>query len=233
MYYRCHSKECPTTGVREEAVDHEFAQVFEPLYFDDQERIMLSETLDEVKETFTGQREAETTATRLQLGHLRERMDRLTDAYIDRLIDRETFEQRKGTILMEEKTLQERMSHSEQTVMTRLSKFLGLAGDAYSLYQMTIPDERRCLLRIATSDRVVTQKTIGITLKSPFQDVANRYQNANGGPSRNRHRTLKALVHKLVDWFTKNPTEEFDVSSIRSDDYTSDTEDLKMHDTAA
>jgi site-specific DNA recombinase len=233
VYYRCHSKECPTTAVREEVVDQEFSQVFEPLYFDDEERVILSEMLGEVRKDFAAQWEAETTASRLQLGHLRERMDRLTDAYIDRLIDRETFEQRKGSILLEEKTLQERISQPEQAAMNRLSKFLGLAGDAYSLYRATISDERRFLLRITTSDRVVAHKKIAITLKSPFRDVANRHKLSNGGPSRDRHRTLRALINKLAKWFIENPDESFDVESIRLSHQSSAADAFKARNVAA
>lgn len=232
VYYRCHTRTCPTNSVREETVDRAFSQTFEPLSFDDEERSMLFEVLNEVRESFTAQWEAETNATRLQLGQLRERLDRLTDAYIDQLIDRSVFEARKASILTEEKALTEKSSQPKQAVLNRLSKFLELVGHANSLYKMTLTDEKRRLLRDVTSNRVVSEKNVAITLKPPFQEVANRYVFSNGGPSRDRHRTLDVLVRKLADWFIANPGEEFDLNSIRRDKDSSRDEDKKAGDLA-
>ncbi len=232
VYYRCHTKDCPTAGIREEAVDHELSRVFEPLHFDDEERTALMSVAEELKKGFSTQWEAETNATRLQLGQLRERLDRLTDAYIDRLIDRQTFEQRKSSILMEEKALQERIGQPMEAVMNRVSKFLGLVGDAYLLYQTTLSSEKRHLVRVATSDRSVSEKNLVITLKSPFEEVANRHKNVNGGPSPGVRRTLEALVRKLFLWFEQHPEAEFDIQSIQSIDDTSQMKTFKMGDAA-
>jgi len=233
VYYRCHTKGCPTNTIREEAVDREFSQLFEPLVFDDEERAILSKTLGEVSEDITALWEKETNAMRMQFAQLQERLDRLTDAYIDRLIDRNTFEQRKGSILMERETLRERTSQPMHVIMTRLSKFLELAGGAYLLYRTTLSDEKRCLVQIATSNRAVNENRLAMTLKSPFHEVANRYLIAYGSPSQDRHRTLEALVRKLITWFTENPTDEFDLSSIRPNDLTRGGKHLKMGDAAA
>ncbi len=214
VYYRCHTKDCPTTGVREETINAVFIRSFEPLQFDDEERKILLQKLGEVRENLMIRWEAETTANRMLLGQLQERLDRLTDAYIDRLIDKATFEARKATILMQQKTLEENIAQPKRAVAERLVKFLELAGDAYLLYKTSLPEEKRDLLKILTSNRSVTGKNVVVTLKTPFAEVANRYVYSNSSPHRDRPRTLEALLDKLMVWFTANPTAEFEVAAM-------------------
>ena len=222
VYYRCHTKECPTTGVREEEVEAAFSRALEPLRFDDDERTILLEKLKEVREDLGKQWEAETSANRMRLTQLQERLDRLTDAYIDRLIDKAAFEARKATILMDQKTLEEKIAHPHGDLLNRLAKFLELAGDAYLLYQTSLPAEKRDLLQIVTSDRTVTEKKVAMALKDPFGDVANRFISSNGRAYRDRPRTLDVLLEKLMKWFAANPTVSFETASTLSDEHTDD-----------
>jgi hypothetical protein len=232
VYYRCHTKECPTKAIREEAVEDAISHILEPLYFEADERPILLRTLAEVKEDLLAQWEAETNSTRVQLGHLRERIDRLTDAYIDRMIEKDTFESRKATLLMEQKTLEEKIGQPKSAVLDRLTKFLELAGDAHLLYQTALPEERRELLKVVTSNRAVSGKNIAITLRVPFREVADRYISSNGRPYRGRHRTLETLLHKLITWFAANPTESSEVPCMLPDHHTEDRENLKARDSA-
>jgi site-specific DNA recombinase len=233
VYYRCHTKEFPRTGVREEEVDNALSCAFEPLRFEDDERAILLEKLGEAKENLAVQWEAESNATHLQLDHLRERLDRLTDAYIERLIDKDTYEARKTTMLMEEKTLEEKIALNKSVTISHLSRFLELAGDTYLLYKTASPSEKRELLRIVTSNRTVRGKNIEITLKIPFREVANRYNSLSSSPYRDRPRTLDALLHILVTWFTENPTASFELSTTLPENDTSADGILKLDKLAA
>jgi site-specific DNA recombinase len=232
-YYRCHTRDCETKCIREETVDDAFSQALEPLQFSADERVTLHEVVGEVRADLTAQWEAETDASRLQLGNLRERLDRLTDAYVDQLIERPTFEQRRASILMQQAALQDKIGQPKEAAMNRLTKFLELTGDAYYIYRMGLPEETRDLLRIVTSNRTVSEKTPVVTLAPPFQEVAERHVLTNGAPCRDRHRTLKALVRKLADWFVANPADTFEALSVSSRDDIRADDDLKMGDAAA
>jgi len=232
-YYRCHTKDCPTNSIREETVDSALLHTLEPLRFDDEEQNYLRQQLGEVREELAVQWTAQRSASRLQLDQIQARLDRLTDAYVDRLIEKDTFEQRKATLLMEQKSLEEKMSQSTSAVADRLSKFLELAGTAYFLYKTVLPAEKPDLLRIVTSNRTVTHKNVGITLKIPFGEVADRQKHAYGGPYRNRHRTLRVMLDNLLVWFTANPTASFDVPLTLSKNHTLESDDLKVGDLAA
>jgi site-specific DNA recombinase len=233
VYYRCHTRDCPTTAVREEILDRTFSRTLQPLHFDDEERIYLRQKLREVSERLLIQWEAETAANRLRLGQLQERLDRLTDAYIDRLIDKETFENRKETILMDRKALEEKIGQPRGAAVDRLVKFLGLAGDAHLLYQTMLPDEKRDLIKILTSDRTLTLRNVAVALKTPFPEVANRYALANSSPYRDRPRTLDAMIDKLMAWFVENPGVSFETSATSGDKDSKDGRISKKEKSAA
>jgi len=66
------------------------------------------------------------------------------------------------------------------------------------------------LLKIVTSNRFVEGKNVELTLTLPFSLVANRFENVNGVPYRDRPRTMDRLVAKLWEWFKANPAPTFD-----------------------
>jgi len=184
VYYRCHTKDCPTTGIREEPVDERIDGTLRPLQFDEEERACLSQRLAKISAEWSAEQEDQTAALKMRLGQLQDRLARLTDAYIDRVIERGIFEERKAAILMERKQIEEQVAAPAESVPARLSKFLELAGDAYLLYKTALPEEKRDLLKIITSNRLVSRKDVDVTLAVPFDQVANRreipYGSANG-----------------------------------------------------
>ena len=91
------------------------------------------------------------------------------------------------------------------SIPDRLAEFLELAGRAYLLYKTASPDEKRDLVKIVTSNRQVSRKSVEFTLSVPFNEVANSFQRSNGRPYRDRPRTLDRLVKKLRGWFNENP----------------------------
>jgi len=93
---------------------------------------------------------------KLHLGQLQGRLARLTDAYIDRVIEREVFEERKAALLMERKGVGEHLANLEdqrQSIPDRLAEFLELAGAAYLAYEMGLSEEKRDLLTTVISNR--------------------------------------------------------------------------------
>ena len=95
VYYRCDTMDCPITGIRHERVEDEISALFS--------RAQLS--ADEVNEIRTlipvvlAERAASAgerlESLQLQLANLKVRMDRLVDAYVDQMIDKAIFEERK------------------------------------------------------------------------------------------------------------------------------------------
>jgi DNA invertase Pin-like site-specific DNA recombinase len=204
VYYRCHTQVCAVTCVREDAVDGEIARALEPLRFADDELTYLKSRVTRCKATWETERESALNAQRMRLGNLHDRLNRLTDALIDRTIEKDLFERRKAAFLMEQKELEEKIAGLEAdhgSVPDRLAEFLELAGTVCFQYRMALPEEKRDLLQMVTSNRRVNGRNVELTLSLPFSEVANRYENSNGAPYRGRHRTLDLLLERLIAYF--------------------------------
>src|SRR5439155_13782364 len=99
----------------------------------------------------------------LNFNQLKDRLTRLTDAYLDRTIEKDIFDGRKTTLLLEIKGAEEKLREwKEETtsVPDRVAEFLELAGNVYLDYQMALPAEKRDLLKVVTSNRLVEAKNV-------------------------------------------------------------------------
>jgi site-specific DNA recombinase len=95
IYYRCHSRECPMTGIREEEVEKGITVVLSPLSLNPEGLEEIRGKIHALRDNWDGERNREIRAVTLELGNLRERLNRLTDAYLDRMIDKQAFEERR------------------------------------------------------------------------------------------------------------------------------------------
>ena|SRR5262245_35443196 len=69
------------------------------------------------------------------------------------------------------------------------------------VYTTGIPEEKRDLLKIVTSNREVDGKNLLLKLSLPFLEVANRFQNTKGAPNRDIPRTWDQLLQKVLNFF--------------------------------
>ena len=201
VYYRCQGRQCPTTCIREEAVDELIGQVLTPLRLDAEEMAYLKARLPQLKANWQTQRESEIKALTLRQGQLQDRLNRLTDAFIDGTIEKPLFEERKRALLLERKSLEETMAdlrHDGQAGPDRIAEFLELAGTAYFLYETAKADEKRDFLKIVTSNRNVDGKNLEITLSNPFAELAKRHLVTSSPPYRDIPRTWDRLLNTLI-----------------------------------
>ena len=195
VYYRCHSKQCPPTSVREEAVGDKLAALLQTLQFSDEEKAFFRTRILTVRESWTSQRQEEIRSARLRLDQIKERLNRLTDAYLDQPLDKAMCEERKKGLQLDQKTAEEELVNREnQHGPDRLEKFLELAGDAWLSHELASPEEKRELVKILTSNRVVTGKNVELKPSVPFQAIANRFENSSCDPERAIPRTWDRLL---------------------------------------
>lgn len=216
-YYRCQTRSCPTTCIREEQIEEAVMRMLTPMQFSEDERVYIRQKVASLKEEWVKEQESAITTLNLRLSQIQERMSRLTDSYIDRIIERDVFEERKTALLMERKDLEEKrdqMQREGHLIPDRLAEFLELAGSAYLSYKLMLPSEKREFLKIATSNRQVEEKNVLLTPSFPFEEVANRSKNTNSTPERDRPRTLEKcsqeawdrLLERLTEFFKGNPS---------------------------
>jgi hypothetical protein len=180
-----------------------------------------------LRDNWDGDRDREIRAVTLELGNLRQRLNRLTNAYLDRMIDKQAFEERRTSLLFEEKAIEDRMREikdGKHPLPDRLDNFLELIKALCCNYKTAIPEEKREILRSVTSNRAIGPKNVEIQLRSPFLELASRgivqcgghdqtvprtlegsFDDAAGSPPGPSSSRLDAFFETLVGWLENNP----------------------------
>ena len=105
VYYRCQTKDCPMTSVREEAISRKVKECLQRLRLSDQEKEYFSSKLGELKAHWGEQEQNLAAATRLELAEIEARQNRLIDTYVDGHLDPASFSKRKTTLELERQAL--------------------------------------------------------------------------------------------------------------------------------
>ncbi len=201
IYYRCQTRACPTTSIREESVDEAVLNRFERLGFSSDEHAWFRPKIARMRINAGEEQETIVKALNLQLAQIGDRLNRLTDAYVDRMIEKDLFEQRKSALLMERTDLQQRLAEwktGNRNPADELLNFLERADAAYLAYKRGLTEEKRDLLDSVTSNRFVSGKTPEIMLALPFNEIANRFECTDGSARRSIPRIWKRLLPRLL-----------------------------------
>ncbi len=194
VYYRCHARGCQTKTVREEAIE---AAIEECLLrsklsprdladFNARIEAWLASTDDQDREK----------AWQLRKANLRDRIDRLTDALIDRLVDRDIFAERRQRLALEEEALeQERHEWADKAKKAeRMRSLIELANNLVQSHRLAKSAEKRQLVEMTTSNRQVTGKCIYLEPSNWLDEVENTLSVQFGGPDRDRDRTQSYII---------------------------------------
>jgi len=201
VYYRCHSKQCGGTAIREEMAEKRASQFFERAQCNEEEKAYFRPKILKMRETWTSRIEEDTQSQNLKLSQIKDRLNRLTDAYLDQSLDKVMFEERKKNLLLEQKAVEEclmNLKRGSARQLDRLEKFLELAGSALLSYQLAFPEEKREMVKIATSNRLVTSKCVELGPSLAFQPLLNRSQNAGCDLQRDIPRTWDKILEELA-----------------------------------
>jgi site-specific DNA recombinase len=200
-YYRCHSAGCKAISIREEVITQAMETQLSRLRYNEDEVAYFHAKVVELRADWEHRMEKELASLKLVSAQLKDRLNRLTDAFIDGGIDRVVFEQRKTALLVEQKSIEENLANlrdGDQRSPAHLREFLELAGNALLSYRMGLPEEKRNLLKTVTSNREASGKNVAVKLSLPFFEVANKVDVSSGGLDRSIPRTWDPLLEKLA-----------------------------------
>jgi DNA invertase Pin-like site-specific DNA recombinase len=206
VYYRCQRRSCPTTTVREEAVDSAVVPLVAKLTFDPEEVAYIEGWLEDARKDDHTRCQQELHSARLQLDGTRTRLGRLTDAFIDGTIEKPIFEARKAGLLSDEQRTLEIIRNLEAGNgggLERLEGFLELIRNAPVAYQNANPDEKCDLVKNLFSNLALIDKNVDVALKPGVMLIANRPKPEYGAPYRGVPRTWNRLLKKLVMQFQR------------------------------
>ena len=201
-YYRCHTKACPKTSVREEHVDRLFLSALKRLRLTPRELQLLAEDFASRLEGSAGDEKKLAEGVRLNMENLDSRLTRLTDAYIDRLIDKATFEERKASLLHERAALKETLEEFESgtpVLASRVGKFLELVKSLSTNANPANREENCDLVKTASSNLSVDGKTLVVAWDSLFEPIAFRSKSTYGAPHWDTTRTFSIFAGDEVE----------------------------------
>lgn len=208
VYYRCHSRSCPGVSLSEPVIIGQLRNFLALISFDPQELQDLRDFVEEDKRDAQPSIEVERARVARAVGHCDERLSRLTDAVIDGLIDKETFDAKKAALLRERRLhLDQLENQPDGTPAERLVKKFELGNAAYLGLSSEIADEIRDAVEKTTSNLSVDRKDLVITPRFPYYDIAKQRLVTLGGAYRDSLRTTSqiCLSDKYVERSHSDP----------------------------
>jgi site-specific DNA recombinase len=197
VYYRCHTKNCTGVSLREESVEAALIPLLDSLQFNKTETAYLKTKTLALRQDWKRHRVEAARNARLKLGQIKDRLNRTTDAYLDGILDRTLFEERKSALCMEQKQAEEILSQvagKSGEPAELVEKFVELASKALLSYRIGNADEKRTLVKILTSNRSAAGKNIYFEPSIPFQTIVNRVKNDECDHQQEAPRMWEAII---------------------------------------
>ena len=132
----------------------------------------------------------------MQLAQVEQRLSRLTDGYVDRFIDQETFVTKKEALLFERGQLKSQVAKlsESRSEADNLEKFLELLKRLAQLYETSDRAEKRQIVELTTSNRAVSGKTVSLEPQDWLLTLQNVTAVHCGAPTRVTSRMSKQQV---------------------------------------
>ncbi|MGP1354563.1 MAG: recombinase family protein [Parasphingopyxis sp.] len=190
IYYRCHLNDCDTKTVREEVLEAKLFKQLRHIVFSDEDMVRARKMIEAIEKRY-GEEPADATAP-LRLAEQQQKMERLTDALIDRLIDRKAFEKRRAVLELEIAETNEQIAQNRKLAQKarEVWRFLELAKSVASTYRLADAAEKRRLVKFATSNRLVHGKKVAIEPSNRMLWAENAVALLSSADTPNTPRTL-------------------------------------------
>lgn len=175
VYYRCHTKTCPTKSVRQKALDNKFWHILKDIQFLPEELAVLEDLLTEAEKNTAREIQRLTSSIRLQKTSILNRLERLTDCYLEEGLDKVTYESRKNSLLIELKQKENaERNQGSGNLPEKAKDFLELSKRLTGLYESENLEEKKEMVEIVTSNLEVSGKKLMFSMRSPFLEIAER-----------------------------------------------------------
>jgi DNA invertase Pin-like site-specific DNA recombinase len=204
VYYRCHTRTCIGTSLREERIDEQLGEELVPLRFTEAELRASAEDVAQMLSAVASDLPTRRDALRLQLAALDDRLQRTIDAYVDTLIDKETFIERKEQILRERASLRGYMTELDGgpgILHQKANRLFELLNALQQLPFLASDDLLRQTLADTTSNLTAVGKKLAVHWQDPFSELRKQLTVQLGAPDRGDLRTtaLSTFLHTHIE----------------------------------
>lgn len=194
-YYRCHTRACPTKGIREDNVAREFREMTAAFALGEIDTEEIAPYLVQKEHELNDEQDKVSNALKLRVAAIEERQQRLTDAYLDQALDRDGYEQRRATLLLELAGARDDLKSAERCPGPTTSKAAQFFELLKTLQLSPLPENNekyREAVEILSSNRSLKRKKLQISLRSPFQELLASEAVLFGAPLRDTFRTCRS-----------------------------------------
>jgi hypothetical protein len=201
VYYRCPTISCPTTSLREDAIEAAVGDVLDAITLSQEDAAFLEE---ELGRSFTEERtlrEAKRAALQEAFAAANARLSRLTDLLLDGKIDAAAHDEKRASLVIERQSLTQEIAAletNETNHRAMAAKMFELLKTAEMLYETGDAAKKRQLLEIVISNCIASGKSLEFTLHEPFATLAKRESVKCGGQFYDTDRTF--LIEALISW---------------------------------
>lgn len=199
IYYRCHDRSCRGVSLLEKGVE---AMVIDELAWLKVDGEGLGDLRDLFAEQIAlerGQQDSVVLTTERDIGLIDGRLERLTDALIDGMIDKQTYDERRSDLLGRKRSLQDRLAKGEDsTFWANVSQWFELGLTASSDYILANDAQKREAVQTFGSNLGADVKTPYFTMKFPFDEIRIWSKLHYGEPYRGAVRTRYSLSMKYT-----------------------------------
>lgn len=175
VYYRCYNPRCRSSVVRERDIDNTLAAIAAQIVLSPKEIGDLRDLANKAMEQTQHDNTQRLSGVQMRIAKCDERVSRLTDALVDGLIDKETYESRKCALLNERRELLDMLDDPKNaaSIPEQILNYLELPDVLQLRYKTAKPDEKRDFgLAVAWNFSVRGKKPVP-TLKSPYREIVS------------------------------------------------------------
>ncbi len=212
-YYRCHTISCRGTSLRESDVQAELCTLLSYVALNDEEMGELRDLKEMAAASAKEDRGTAARRAKLSLGRCDDLLERLMDAYLEGVLDRDLFEARKAKLLIERRGLLEALeTPPAQSERQALLEKLELGKVALQQIQTAISAEVRNAVSLVMSNLVAQGKDLYFALLFPFDQVMIGRNSHNGTPYRTQHRNGSTMFVRRSKPTEHKPFRRFSVA---------------------
>lgn len=204
IYYRCHTLGCTRSCLKEEIVIEALGRELRKLELTSGELRLYRDESIRLFGKWNDEAEIALDELLRRQQKIKDRQTRLLDSYMDGVLEKNEYLERKGRLIYEEQEVRPQVSEfgkNSESVPSKFEEFLELANSAYLSFNSASIDLRRELIETLTSNCTATGKSVSIKLNNPFELLAERPRVPSGRACPNMARTISAFVSRLLKIF--------------------------------
>lgn len=174
VYYRCHDKVCRQPSLREDRLEHTIFRTLENLHLGADELTDLRACAEAYQSEAEKQRAARREQAARDLALIEDRLNRLTDAFVDGAIEREAYLARKEALTVQRASLRElKATGGNVGGVDKTAAMLQVAAEAQLKFPDATAEEKRVFLQSLCTKLSALDGAFEMDLRFPFDRIAD------------------------------------------------------------